>query len=134
MSAGAMRLPAPAAALLLLLLEGALALDDGLARTPPMGWRSWNTFGGDVDQQLMEDTMDLLVARGRTIDGVPTSLCDLGYCDVGLDDGWQQCGSYGRERYTFHQPNGMPVVNRSRFPNFEAMTAHAHALGLTAGW
>ena len=22
----------------------ALALDDGLARTPPMGWNSWNTF------------------------------------------------------------------------------------------
>ena len=30
------------------------ALDDGLARTPPMGWRTWNAFMDDVDQPLME--------------------------------------------------------------------------------
>jgi alpha-galactosidase len=29
------------------------ALDDGLARTPPMGWNSWNTFGTNVDENLM---------------------------------------------------------------------------------
>lgn len=40
----------------------------------------------------------------------------------------------GPSHFTFHQPSGAPVVNRSRFPDFEAMTARAHALGLTAGW
>jgi len=84
-----------AAWLLALLSRAARALNDGLARTPPMGWRSWNTFGANVDQQLMEETMVLVAARDRRVDGVPTSLCDLGYCDVGLDDGWQLCGDYG---------------------------------------
>mmetsp|Transcript_25820 Transcript_25820/g.59715 ORF Transcript_25820/g.59715 Transcript_25820/m.59715 type:complete len:417 (-) Transcript_25820:50-1300(-) len=112
----------------------AAALDDGLARTPPMGWRSWNTFGTAVDQQLMVETMDLLASRDRLVDGSPTSLCDLGYCDVGLDDGWQLCGAYGPDKNTFHQESGAPVLNHTRFPDMEAMTTHAHALGLTAGW
>ena len=34
----------------------------------------------------MESIMDAMVARSRTVNGVPTSLADLGYADVGLDD------------------------------------------------
>jgi hypothetical protein len=67
-----------------------------------MGWRSWNLFGADVNQGLIEGIMDGMVSRKRTVDGVPTSLCDLGYCDVGLDDNWQQCGSYGPDDFTYH--------------------------------
>merc|ERR1719383_1271092 len=37
--------------------------------------------------------MDGMARRSRMVDGVPTSLCDLGYCDVGLDDNWQACGA-----------------------------------------
>ena len=66
--------------------------------------------------------------------GQSLSLRDLGYTDVGLDDNWQLCGSYGPNKYTFHNANGMPVVNRARFPNMLNMTDYAHALGLTAGW
>ena len=29
--------------------------------------------------------MDGMVSTKRMVDGKPTSLCDLGYCDVGLD-------------------------------------------------
>jgi hypothetical protein len=53
---------------------------------------------------------------------------------VGLDDNWQLCASYGPNKYTFHNADGMPVVNRERFPNFLDMTDHAHSLNLTAGW
>ena len=39
-----------------LLLAGAqinaLAVDNGLARTPPMGWNSWNKFGCNVLTRL----------------------------------------------------------------------------------
>ena len=77
--------------------------------------------------------MDGMVSRERTVDGVPTSLCDLGYCDVGLDDNWQDCGA-GDANYTFHLDDGSPVVDLSLFPDFKQMTDHAHALGLTAGW
>ena len=43
-----------------------------------VGWRSWNLYGEDVDQELMIRVMDGMVSRTRTVDGVPTSLCDLG--------------------------------------------------------
>ena len=78
--------------------------------------------------------MDGMVRRDRLVDGKPTSLCDLGYCDVGLDDNWQKCGSYGADKLTYHDEAGNPIVNTERFPSFPNMTAHAHSLGLTSGW
>ena len=39
-------------ACLLLALAPARALDNGLARTPPMGWNSWNKFGCNVSEKL----------------------------------------------------------------------------------
>ena len=66
--------------------------------------------------------------------GTNVSLASLGYTDVGLDDVWQQCGSYGPQNWTYHDANGNPVVNTARFPNMSALPATAHALGLTAGF
>src|SRR5438309_6639755 len=40
------------------------ALDNGLARTPPMGWNSWNHFGCNVSEQLIKETADAIVASG----------------------------------------------------------------------
>lgn len=113
-------------------LVGVAAIDNGRGRTPPMGWRSWNLFGSNVNQTLMESVMDAMVDRSRLVDGEPTSLLDLGYSDVGLDDNWQLCGDY--DGYTYHERSLFPVVNRERFWDFEKMTRKAHDLGLTAGW
>ena len=66
-------------------LPAATALDNGLALTPPLGWRTYNAFGGDVSQALMEEMMEAMVDRGRLVGGKPTSLLDLGYKRVGLD-------------------------------------------------
>ena len=56
------------------------ANDNGLAMTPPLGWRSWNLFGADVNQYLIESIMDGMVKRTRRDHlGQLTSLCDLGY-------------------------------------------------------
>ena len=71
------------------------SIDNGKGVKPPMGWRSWNLYGANVNQQLMMDQMDGMVARDLSVDGVLTSLSDLGYNDVGLDDNWQECGTYG---------------------------------------
>mmetsp|Transcript_7156 Transcript_7156/g.21869 ORF Transcript_7156/g.21869 Transcript_7156/m.21869 type:complete len:443 (-) Transcript_7156:205-1533(-) len=129
--------PIRASASLLLACAGAaLALEDGLARKPPMGWRSWNLYGAGINQTLMEKIMDGMVSRQRLVDGVPTSLCDLGYCNVGLDDNWQACGS-GTDFFHYHtRKNGKfhPMVNMERFPDMAGMNAHAHRLGLTTGW
>ena len=63
----------------------ALAADDGLARTPPLGWRSWNFYACEIDAGVFERQADALADRSRTVDGRPTSLLDLGYDTVGID-------------------------------------------------
>jgi alpha-galactosidase len=125
------------------LVSGTLTDDNGLAVTPPMGWRSWNLYGENVNQSLLEGIMEGMVSRKRTVDGVPTSLCDLGYCDIGLDDGWQSCR--GNSKYNwwspdqllvnhYHDSSGKVLIDNQLFPDMKSMVAKAHALGLTAGW
>jgi alpha-galactosidase len=65
---------------------------EGLARTPPMGWNSWNTFACDIDEALIRETADALVASGMR---------DAGYVYVNLDD-----GRHGpRDAHGFIQPD-----------------------------
>lgn len=111
----------------------ALGRADGLVLTPWRGWRSWNLFGLGVSQALLEEIQDAMVSRARTVDGVPTSLADLGYTDVGLDDGWQLDNS-GPGGKGYHNASGWPLVNTTRFPSLGGMVARAHSLNLTAGW
>lgn len=35
--------------LLIAIMTFVLSLDNGLARTPPMGWNSWNHFGCNIN-------------------------------------------------------------------------------------
>ncbi|HKE96609.1 MAG TPA: glycoside hydrolase family 27 protein, partial [Povalibacter sp.] len=51
-----------------------------LAQTPPMGWNSWNTFACNINEQLIRDTADAMVASGMR---------DAGYVYVNIDDCWQ---------------------------------------------
>ena len=76
--------------------------------------------------------MDLMRDRSRLVDGVPTSLLDVGYSRVGLDDGWQACGA--GINGSFHDAHGIPIVNGSRFPDVAAMSDKAHSQGLTIGF
>ena len=32
--------------------------------TPPMGWNSWNTFGNNINEQLIFETADAMVKEG----------------------------------------------------------------------
>jgi alpha-galactosidase len=111
----------------------ATAVDNGLGTTPPRGWRSWNQFDTNIHQDLIEAQYAALVARTRQVNGVATSLLDLGYASAGIDDGWQKCNS-GPDGVGFHDANGYPIVDTSKFPDMKAMTAKARSLGLTAGW
>ena len=119
---------------MLALLTSTIGIDNGKGITPPMGWRSWNLYGANVNQPLIEGIMEGVATIKRPVDGVNMSLCDLGYCDVGLDDNWQECGKHGTGKYTYHSDAGFPLVNADRFPDFIAMTTKAHSLGLTSGW
>jgi alpha-galactosidase len=118
-------------AFLSLALTGvAFANDNGLALTPPLGWRSWNLYGSKVNQTLIENIMTGMTKKHNGV-----SLCDLGFCDVGLDDNWQACGSKSAAPgMNYHDSDGNPLVNTETFPDFKAMTDHAHSLNLTSGW
>ncbi len=90
-------------------------LDNGLARTPPMGWNSWNHFGCNVSEALIRETADALVASG---------LAAAGYRYVVIDDCWQ----VARDRA------GVLVADWSRFPHgMRALADYVHARGLLFG-
>ena len=87
----------------------------------------------DINQSVILAQYEALASKERTVDGVPTSLCDLGFCGAGIDDGWQACFS-GPGGIGFHNESGSPNVNLTRFPDLRALTARARALGLKPGW
>lgn len=116
--------------------------EDGLARQPPMGWRSWNQYGGRINDAIMRATAQGVAAKrgadGRVLgadsaESSGVSLLDLGYNDVGLDDNWQDCNG-GVGDASFHDAAGYPVVRKDTFPDMKAMTDFIHGLGLKAGW
>ena len=119
-------------AVLALLVERGLAADNAVGLTPPQGWRSWNAFSWVVTQQEMVNMMHRMTERKRLVDGVPTSLLDLGYNYIGLDDGYQACGQ--GVNGSFYTSDGDPIINTTKFPNLTEMVANAHGMGLKVGW
>jgi alpha-galactosidase len=59
--------------------QRAEALDNGLARTPPMGWNGFNHFGRDVTASIVEAEARVIVSSGMKA---------AGYSYVNLDGGW----------------------------------------------
>ena len=106
---------------------------NGLARTPPMGWRSWNAFGNRISQSMMMDAAAAMTAKNRSVKGWEgvVSLCDLGYCSVGVDEGWEGCGA--GVNGTQHDAAGLPTID-SNFPDTGKMVDEVHNLGLECGW
>lgn len=53
------------------------AMDNGLARTPVMGWSSWNAFGGHQSQAIMTSTAEAIIhtgLRGATSEACGTTV------------------------------------------------------------
>ncbi|CAG8738403.1 6630_t:CDS:2, partial [Funneliformis mosseae] len=59
---------------------GVMGLNNGVGRTPPMGWNSWNKFLCNIDEKLIKDTADALIKHG---------LADVGYKYLNMDDCWE---------------------------------------------
>ena len=67
----------------------ASGLENGLARTPPMGWLAWERFRCNTDcandphncisERLFRQMADLIVAEGYQ---------DVGYTYINVDDCW----------------------------------------------
>ena len=128
-------------------LVTSLPTDRAKARlSPPMGWRAWyasNAHGlKDPTQEFVQASMEAMVDRSRLVDGVPTSLADLGYTRASVDGRYLACEpstktackyDCGGVNGSYHDAKGRPVLNTSNFPDVEAMVAKAHSLNLTAG-
>lgn len=94
----------------------AQALENGLARTPPMGWNDWNAFGCNVSETLVEQTADYLVSSG---------LKDAGYTYVNIDDCWMTSA---------RNSAGQLVPDPAKFPNgISGTAAYVHSKGLKLG-
>lgn len=50
-----------------LLLNGYMAvwaLENGLIRTPPMGWSTWNKFHCGIDETLVQEMAKAMISSG----------------------------------------------------------------------
>ncbi len=88
---------------------------NGLARTPPMGWNSWNHFSCNVNEQTIRETADAMVVTGMR---------DAGYRYVVIDDCWQVA----------RDANGALVADPRRFPHgIKTLADYVHSKGLLFG-
>jgi len=87
--------------------------DNGLARTPPMGWNSWNHFAERVNDRVVRDAADAMVRSG---------MAAAGYVYINIDDTWEA----GRDT------QGNIVPNR-KFPDMRALADYVHSKGLKLG-
>jgi alpha-galactosidase len=92
-----------------------VALDNGLAKTPPMGWNSWNCFHGDITDAKIRNIADLMVSTG---------LKDAGYIYLNLDDNWMAPSRDANDNL-----RGDPA----RFPDMKALSDYIHSKGLKLG-
>lgn len=87
-----------------------------IVKKPPMGWNSWNTFGYDINEQLIREIADAMVSDGYL---------DAGYEYLVVDDCWQE-----HER----DENGRLVPDRKKFPNgMKTVADYVHSKGLKFG-
>lgn len=87
-----------------------------VVNTPPMGWNTWNTFGPNINEQLIMESADAMVASG---------LKDAGYEYVVIDDIWSL-----RER----DENGRLVPDPEKFPHgMKYVADYIHSKGLKFG-
>ena len=84
-----------------------------VAKTPPMGWNSWNYFAERVTDKDIRDSADQIVANGMK---------DAGYIYVNIDDTWEA------ER----DATGLLHTN-SKFPDMKALADYVHSKGLKIG-
>jgi alpha-galactosidase len=92
------------------------ALDNGLAKTPPMGWNSWNIFQGDINETKIKQIADVMVSSGMK---------DAGYVYLNLDDNWMASS---------RDAQGNLKADPTRFPNgIKSLADYVHAKGLKLG-
>jgi len=86
---------------------------NGLAKTPPTGWNSWNLFADKIDDQTVRAMADAMVSSGMR---------DAGYIYINIDDTWQG----------LRDEQGVLHANH-KFPDMKALADYVHSKGLKLG-
>src|SRR3954468_9741484 len=90
----------------------AQALDNGVGRTPPMGWNSWITFFCNINESLIRGMADTIVSSGMR---------DAGYEYVVVDDCWMNPA---------RDASGNLQADPTRFPSgMKALGDYIHGKG-----
>jgi len=88
-----------------------------LSRTPPMGFNTWNTFGEDINEEVILKTADTMVEKG---------LLEAGYEYLVIDDCWSE-----KER---DPETGKIVPDKKKFPHgMKYVSDYVHSKGLKFG-
>lgn len=88
---------------------------DELAKTPPMGWNTWNTFRLNINEDLIREAVEIFIEKG---------LKDAGYQYIVIDDGWQ----------VDRDEKGNILNNKEKFPSgIKPLIDHIHSVGLKFG-
>ena len=93
------------------------AAASAVARTPPLGFNTWNSFGcAGLNAKVLVETADALVSTG---------LRDVGFNFVNTDDCWMS---------NDRAANGSQIANEAKFPGgLGPVIAHIHSRGLLFG-
>jgi alpha-galactosidase len=105
------------AGILIICLSGSLAtcVYSQNSKPPIMGWSSWNSFRVNINEQLIREQADALVATGMS---------KAGYQFINIDDGYLG----GRDSL------GNLFLNGVKFPSgMRSLTEYIHSRGLKAG-
>ena len=86
---------------------------NGQAKTPPMGWNSWNKFRNRVSDKMVREMADAIAKSGMS---------DAGYVYVNIDDTWQGT----------RDADGNISTNK-KFPDMKALSAYVHGMGMKLG-
>jgi alpha-galactosidase len=87
--------------------------DNGLVRTPPMGWNSWNHYHDHFDDATVRQMADAMVSSG---------MAAAGYKYIIVDEGWSSS----------RDANGN-IAGNARFPDMKALADYVHSKGLKIG-
>ncbi len=91
-------------------------LQNDLAKTPPMGWNSWNHFGCNINEDIIKQMADVMVNSGMKA---------AGYKYIVIDDCWMA---------NHRDSKGRQVVNNDHFPHgIKWLADYVHSKGLKLG-
>lgn len=86
-----------------------------MAKTPPMGWMTWNYFAENINEQAVKEMADAMVNNGMK---------EAGYEYIFIDDGWQG----GRDNKNNIIPDPL------KFPSgIKTLADYVHSKGLKLG-